>query len=197
MLVCSKGIQPIGWTYFNQSWNRDSYTEYNHKRFWWLHKHYPNPDTWPQWWVTCFDVQLWKYNLTQFHHWSHKMTSIRWNPDIFPSGYSPETATNTHVFTYFCWSLGTSVIYTHITIVGFFNNDSSIKTPMCPRLHLHGKHVYKFHPFMSLYYFSDAVNFILTQKRRGCMKEIRMPSAYALNLVANSGSTIYGVWSIG
>ena len=44
---------------------------------------------------------------------------------------------------------------------------------------------------------SIADHFISTQKRRGCMEETRMPPAYAANLVANCGNTIYEVYSTG
>ena len=46
---------------------------------------------------------------------------------------------------------------------------------------------------MSVNYFSHADHFMLTQKRRGCMKVTRIPLAYAANLLAYSGNTISGV----
>ena len=64
---------------------------------------------------------------------------------------------------------------------------------MCPKLHIYGKH--KFHPYKSVYYFSHADIFISTQTRRGCMKGIRMPLAYAANPVANSDNTIQNIAS--
>ena len=48
---------------------------------------------------------------------------------FFPSSRSPEATTNTHVSTYFGWSLGASVIYTQVGIVGFF-----VKTAMIHQL---------------------------------------------------------------
>ena len=39
---------------------------------------------------------------------------------FFPSDHCPETATNTHVSTYFRWSLGASVISTYIRTEGFY-----------------------------------------------------------------------------
>ena len=49
------------------------------------------------------------------------------------------------------------------------------------------------HPYKSVWYISHAEHFISNQKRRGCMKETRMPPAKSANLVANSGNTICGV----
>ena len=65
--------------------------------------------------------------------------------------------------------------------------------PMCTTLQIYGKHVYKFHSFKSVWYFAHAEDFILTQNIGGCMKETKMPPAYAANLVANSDNTIYVV----
>ena len=64
---------------------------------------------------------------------------------------------------------------------------------MRPRLHIHGKHVYTFHPYKSVWYLSHAEHFISNKSRCGCMKKTRMPPAQTANLVANSGNTIYGV----
>ena len=38
-------------------------------------------------------------------------------------------------------------------------NNSSIETPVCPRLNIHGKHVYKLHPSKSICYISHAEHF--------------------------------------
>ena len=54
-------------------------------------------------------------------------------------------------------------------------NNSSVKKPMCPRLHIHGKPVYTVHPYTSVYYFYHAAHFVLTQKRRGWMKRLGCP----------------------
>ena len=62
-----------------------------------------------------------------------------------------------------------------------------------PRLRIHGKHVYTFHLYKSVWYISHAEHFISNKKRCDCMKETRMPPAQAASLVANSGNTIYGV----
>ena len=121
---------------------------------------------------------------------------IKWNLDIFPSGHSPQTATNAHVSTYFHQSLGASVIITHIRLVGFYVKTEIIhqlKRLCVPDCTYMESMLINFILYISLYHFSHANHFILTQKRRGCMKKNRMPPAYAVNLEANSGNTIYGV----
>ena len=40
------------------------------------------------------------------------------------------------------------------------HNNSSIKRAVHPRLHIHGKHVYIFHPYKSVWYISHAEHFI-------------------------------------
>ena len=85
-------------------------------------------------------------------------------PRIFyPSGHWPETVTNAHVCAHFRWSLGASVISTHIRTEGLYvktHNNLSIKTTVRPRLCIHGKHVYKFRPYKSVWFISHAEHFI-------------------------------------
>ena len=56
-------------------------------------------------------------------------------------------------------------------------NSSSTKTLVRPRLRIYGKHIYKFHPYKSVWYISHAEHFISNRKRCGCMKETRVPPA--------------------
>ena len=91
---------------------------------------------------------------------------LRWNPDIFPTGHSPETTTNAYISTYSCQSLGASVKNTDIRIVGFYVKTAIIHQPkrLCVPDYIHGKHVHKFHPCKFVSYFSRADHFILTQE---------------------------------
>ena len=60
-----------------------------------------------------------------------------YEPWIFPrSGHCSETATNTHVSTYFHYSLGAPVNSTNIRsgILCQNHDNSSLKMPVCPRL---------------------------------------------------------------
>ena len=83
------------------------------------------------------------------------------------------------------------MISTHIRAEGLYVKTTIIyQLKWRPRLCIHGKHVYKWHPHKSVWYISHAEHFISNQKTRGCMIETWMPSA---NLVANSGNTIYRV----
>ena len=72
---------------------------------------------------------------------------------------------------------GFTALHTYgiVGVVWQNRNNSSVKKHMCPRLHIHGKQVYTFHPYKSVYYFYHADHFVLTQKRCGCMKRLGCP----------------------
>ena len=57
---------------------------------------------------------------------------------------------------------GVGDLHTHQNrrVVCWNHNDLSIKTTVRPRLCIQGKHVFKFHPFKSVWYISHAEHFI-------------------------------------
>ena len=76
-------------------------------------------------WMETFEFRL-------TFHWSLFLRVKQDEPRIFsPSSHCPEIAINTHVSTYFCWSLGASVSSTHIRTEGFYVKTAIIHQLKC------------------------------------------------------------------
>ena len=101
----------------------------------------------------------------------------RWTSDIFPQRPLPWNRNTYPCFYIFPLEfVGVGDLRTHHNrrVICLNCNNPSIKTPVRPRLRIHGKHVYKFHPYKSAWYLSHAEHFILNKrdvavwKRLGC-----------------------------